>query len=222
MSSVRDIMTCIGRPQGGSIVRHLFGYPVLPKEISVRDQIEVMQGRHYHVNVIRVAPEDMASGSVRQICYSLQVTREIFGSVGLGLGRIEWYHISATEAGSHAVIDSEGEAEDLTDDWTVPNSALDLFVVRQINGADGWSAVDGSCDKDSKGMTGSVVELYPGNDPYAANGFAHEMGHYLGLDHVADTGNFIGGNGASDSWTGIFNWQGDDMKGHCFTRLGCP
>jgi hypothetical protein len=221
MKSVKEIIQCLGYSGELSLLRNLFGYGVVPKELSVRKQVEWLSGKHYPVNVIEVAPEDFPAGSYNQICYSLQVTREIFGSVGVGIGRIEWYHIPRSDAGSKAVIDSSSEAADLTSDWTVPNKGLDLFVVRQINGADGWSAVKGSCDKNSKGMTGSVVELYSGNDDYAANGFAHEMGHYLGLDHIADTGNFIGGDGGSDSWTGIFQWQGDTMKKHCFMKNPC-
>ena len=100
---------------------------------------------------------------------------------------------SAADAGGKAIIDSSSEAQDLTADWTVPNGSLDLFVVQVVNGASGWSPVGGSCDKDSKGMTGSVVSLEGGKD-YAGNTFAHEMGHYLGLDHVAESGNFIGGS----------------------------
>ena len=220
--SVREILTCLGHPAGGSILSDIFGYSLVPKEMSVRDQLKLMYGDHFHINVIRVAPENMFAGHIHQICYSLQVTREIYGSVNLGIGKVRWYHIPAGDAGSHAVIDSSGEATDLTEDWTVDNSALDLFVVRTINGADGWSAVDGSCDKDEKNeMTGSVVELYDGDDDYAANGFAHEMGHYLGLNHIADTNNFIGGDGASDSWIGIFDWQGTEMRSHCFIKSGC-
>ncbi len=222
MPSVRNILACLGKPAGGSVLRDIFGYYVVPKELSLKRQLELMNGKHFHVNVIRVAPEDFDSDSTHQICYSLQVTREIYSNVGLGIGRILWWDISREQAGSHAIIDSEGEAEDLTDDWTIQNNGLDLFVVQKINGADGWSAVCGDCDKDGKGMTGSVVELYPGDDDYAANGFAHEIGHYLGLDHIPDNGNFIGGDGASDSWTGIKNSQGTTMKCHCFVHNGCP
>jgi hypothetical protein len=84
-----------------------------------------------------------------------------------------------------------------------------------MNGADGWSALNGPCDKSAKGMTGTVVSL---NGPTANSGntFAHEIGHYLGLNHIADTDNFIGNNGPSDSNTGIFSWQGDIMAKHCF------
>lgn len=222
MESVREILSCLGHPGGGSVLGNLFGYPLVPKDLSVRSQVQAMKGRHYHLNVICVAPEDFAAGASRQICYSIQVTREIYGRVGLGIGRVEWFSIPREQAGAHAVIDSESEASDLTSDWTVPNDGLDLFVVRSIMGADGWSAVNGSCDKNSKGMTGSVVELYPDDDDYTANGFAHEMGHYLGLNHIPDAGNIIGGDGGSDSWTGIYDWQGDTMKRHCLVRSGCP
>lgn len=221
MKSVKEILSCLGHSGESSVLRDMFGYMLVPKELSVKNQIEWLSGKHYHVNVISVVPEDFPDNSFHQICYSLQVTREIYGTVGVGIGRINWYQISRSQAGSKAVVDSVSEASDLTSDWTVDNNGLDLFIVRQINGADGWSAVGGSCDKNSKGMTGSVVELYVGNDNYAANGFAHEMGHYLGLDHIADTGNIIGGDGSSDSWTGIYQWQGDKMKTHCFIRNGC-
>lgn len=219
--SVRTALSCIGRGSGTSVLRDVFGYWVLPGELSLRGQLEALEGKHYHVNVIRVAPEDFPGWSTHQICYSIQFTRDVFAKVGIGIGRVNWYDVPEADAGSHAVIDSSSEADDLTDDWTVPNDALDLFVVRRINGADGWSAVGGSCDKDSKGMTGSVVELYESDDDYAGNGFAHEMGHYLGLDHVPDNGNFIGGDGSSDSWSGIFSWQGDTMRNHCFMKNGC-
>jgi hypothetical protein len=221
MNSIKDALNCLGFAGETSVVNHLFGYPFVPKEMSVRKQVEALSGKHYHINVIQVAPEDYPSFATHQICYSLQVTRDIYGSVGVGIGKIEWFFITRAEAGSKAVTDSESEASDLTGDWTVPNNGLDLFVVRLMTDTDGWSAVNGSCDKNSKGMTGSVVELFAGNDDYAANGFAHEMGHYLGLEHIPDTGNIIGGNGGSDSWTGIFQWQGDRMKRHCFMRNGC-
>ncbi len=221
MLSVKRALSCIGRGNGTSILRDLFGYWVVPKEISVKDQIEALENEHYHVNVIRVAPEEYFSGAVKQICYSLQITREIFSNVNFGIGRVEWYEISAEQAGDLAITDSEGEAQELTEDWTVQNDGLDLFVVRLMTDTDGWSAVNGSCDKDSKGFTGSVVELYEGNDDYAANGFAHEMGHYLGLSHISNSTNFIGNNGASNSNTGILNSQGVTMKEHCFVKNPC-
>ncbi len=220
--SVKQALACIGRPADSSVVGGLFGYGVVPRPLSLRTQLDLLAGKHYHVNVIQVAPEDFPSWAGRQICYALQFTRDVYAKVGIGIGRVDWYFVTRDQAGTKAVIDSDSEASDLTADWTVPNDALDLFVVRLINGADGWSPVRGNCDKNAgKQMTGSVVEIYQDNDDYAGNGFAHEMGHYLGVDHIPDVGNFIGGDGASDSWTGIFDWQGDEMKKHCFIKNGC-
>jgi hypothetical protein len=147
----------------------------------------------------------------------IAITRGIYAQVSLGIIRTDFFQISRADAGAAAVIDSESEASQLTSDWTVQNSAVDVFIVRAMNGADGWSPVGGSCDKNAKGMTGSVVSLN-GSSANSGNTLAHEVGHYLGLNHIPDSGNFIGGNGASNSFTGIFAWQGDIMKRHCFVR----
>lgn len=218
--SVKKGLQCIGKSGGTSIVHDLFGYTEVPREISLRRQLEALTRKHYHVNVISVAPENFAAGSFKKINLALDITREIYGKVNFGIGRIEWSFITASQAGSKQIVDSQGEAEELTEDWNAPTSGLDLFVVRAMNGADGWSAVGGSCDKDSKGMSGSVVSLN-GSDSNIGNTFAHEMGHYLGLDHIPDAGNFIGNNGASNSNTGIKTSQGDKMKTHCFVKNGC-
>jgi hypothetical protein len=172
-------------------------------------------GAALDANIILVGVENFTAVNQTKVGNSLQRARDIYAKVGLQIRTVTWWSISAAEAGANETIDSEAEASDLTSDWTVPNHALDLFVVRAMNGADGWSAVNGSCDKDSKGMTGSVVSLN-GSTANSGNTFAHEMGHYLGLSHIAETGNFIGGDGASNSWTGIHEWQGDQMAKHCF------
>lgn len=170
-----------------------------------------------NINLILVGAESFTQTDLTRVLDSMQIMRGIYRRVGIVIRDVEWYEITNAQAGAAAVIDSGAEADDLTDDWTVPNEAVDVFVVRQMNGADGWSAVDGSCNKDAKGMTGSVVSLN-GTTANSGNTFAHEVGHYLGLDHIADVGNFIGGDGGSDSWTGIYDWQGDRMKRHCFVN----
>jgi len=219
--SLRAALQCKGLPANGSVIHDLFGYPIQASQVlSLRRQLELLDGKHYDVNVIRVGAESFTFDDNRKICFALQFARDVFEQVNFGIGKTEWYQVSNAEAGSKAVIDSDSEASDLTGDWTVPNGALDLFVVRTMNDADGWSAVEGSCDKDSKGMTGSVVSLN-GSDSNAGNTFAHEMGHYLGLDHVAAAGNFIGNNGSSNSNTAVTNAQGNEMKKHCFVSSGC-
>jgi Metallo-peptidase family M12B Reprolysin-like len=173
--------------------------------------------RHLDLNIICVGFEDFTATDMANINNAVQVTRSIYSVVRLNVRDVSYWQISLSDAGAHATVDSSSEAEDLTWAWTVANDSLDVFVVRVMNGADGWSAVKGSCDKNTKGFTGSVVSLN-GSSSNIANTLAHEVGHYLGLDHVPDSGNFIGGSGDSNSFTGIFAWQGTIMRGHCFVR----
>jgi hypothetical protein len=198
----------------GDTIWHL--WQTAPNDGWVGD-VPGLPSRHIDVNVILVSVEDFTVTDRTRVSEAIRIAREIYGQVDFGIRTVTWWQITRDQAGGLATIDSQSEAEQLTADWTVANDALDLFVVRVMNGADGWSAVNGSCDKDAKGMTGSVVSLN-GNQANIGNTLAHEMGHYLGLQHVPDVGNFIGGNGASDGWIGIFNWQGDTMKGHCFVH----
>jgi Metallo-peptidase family M12 len=170
------------------------------------------------VNLIAVGRDNFTNANIDQMLNSLTGTRQIYAQVGLNIGVVRRFRIEANQAGALEIIDSLSEADQLTDDWTVDNNAMDVFVVRSMNGADGWSAVNGSCDKNSIGMTGSVVSLN-GSLANSANTFAHEMGHYLGLDHIADADNFIGNNGGSNSNTNILDWQGTTMKRHCFAHL---
>jgi Metallo-peptidase family M12B Reprolysin-like len=81
-------------------------------------------------------------------------------------------------------------------------------------GAWGWSAVNGPCNKYYNGWSGSVASL-EGSNAVSGLVFAHEMGHYLGLDHTYDAGNLMNAGGS-----GLYQWQGDVMKRHCnVTRL---
>ena len=141
--------------------------------------------RHLDLNMICVGFEDFTATDMANMNNAIQVTRTIYSNVRLNVRNVSFWQISLSDAGANAVIDSQAEAEDLTWDWTVPNDSLDVFVVRVMNGADGWSAVNGSCDKNAKGMTGSVGALN-GSTSNIANTLAHEVGHYLGVDVTKD------------------------------------
>ena len=214
MLSTKNILACLGKTGPASVLPDIFGFNWAPSRLSLKRQLQLMKGTHLHMNFITVG--DFAPADWNVTYQAVQIARDIYAQVDLGIGRIQWYSINGS-----GVLDKD-DAEDLTSDWTVPNDGHDVFVVRQMTGgADGRSAVDGGCDKNGKGWSGSVVSLNSGANN-AGNTFAHEIGHYLGLDHVPDSGNFIGGNGGSNSWTGIFSWQGDEMKQHCWMRAGCP
>jgi hypothetical protein len=137
----------------------------------------------------------------------------------MDIATIETYVISASDAGGYTTINSDDEAEDLTEDWTVRNSAVDMFVVRSYVGSvAGLSPVDGPCDKSAKGMNGVVVELL-GSQALTGVIMAHELGHYLGLPHTNSTNNLMNPSVGTAN-TVVTTSQGNTMKQFpCFLRF---
>jgi len=171
---------------------------------------------HVDINVILVGSDAFSAAENQQVNDSLDIVRTIYGSVGLGIGTVKRYAIPVSAAGSLVTVTSNSDARAITNRWAVDNTGVDLFVVRSMTGgADGWSPTGGTCDKQTKKeMTGSVVSLN-GNTASSGNTFAHELGHYLGLSHIPDAGNFMGNNGQSNANTAITADQGTTMKSHC-------
>ncbi len=222
--SLKSIATsCLGITPPFSVLNHIFGYFFHPGQtLSLKRQLELCRGEGLNINVILVGDDDFDWDDWRKTQYAIQFMRAIYANVDLGVRKIRWQAIHSADAGAFITINSSAEAHDLTDDWNGPNgNYLDVFVVRLMTHADGVSAVDGPCSKDDKDeMTGSVVSLN-GSDDNAGNTFAHEIAHYLGLQHVDDVNNFIGNNGASNAHVGISSWQGDVMKRHCYAKDIC-
>lgn len=170
------------------------------------------------INIIRVGSENFTADQNSRISGGISFARNIYEQVDFTIGDpVDWWFITVAQAGRLITIANNDDAEQLTADWTCPNDFVDVFISLNIVNASGWSPVNGPCDKDAKGMTGSVVDI-EGDVPYFGNSLAHELGHYLGLNHVADPDNFIGNNGDSDSKTGITVDQYNTMKQHCFVR----
>lgn len=214
---------CLSETPKLSVLEDVFGYDEgAPSTLSVKQQLELVRGESLGLNLVLVAPENYPTGAIGTIEFAIQFMRDIYAQVDIGIRTLEWWAIDAVDAGAHAVIDSFNEAEDLVNDWRVDNDFIDVFVVRSANGLDGFSAIDGPCNKRSlMGATGAVVSLN-GSDTNVGNTFAHEVGHYLGLEHVSSPTNFIGNNGSSNSNTGITTAQGDEMKGKdCFVEDVC-
>jgi hypothetical protein len=249
MRSVKSIMNCIGVDTTGSasVLFHLFGFfrsrvptdpePTVTAQVSLLDHVQSLLGRHVHLNVIRVGIDSFSADEIDRIDYAIYKARNIYRTVDLGVGRVEHYDILTADSNGRNDIGSEAEAEDLTHEWTVPNNGLDVFVVENIS-ADfiGISAVDGPCNKDAGGgmngvLGGEVNRFREG----LARTFAHEVGHYLSLEHNHGDDPDCPGTAAgmlnlmaqTRCVTDIRNavqltaGQGNDVRGHCSVQNGC-
>jgi hypothetical protein len=190
MPSLRSYAQCIGLGQDFSLLHDFFGLRSVPiaRELSVRQQMERLNAVHFHINVILVGSDAFSSNELDDVSDAIFGTREIYAKAGIGVGRVEWYVIPVNEAHGHDDISSDDEAVELTDLWSVPNNALDVFIVRDDWFDDGMthkglSDQGASCDKDGKSMSGSVVSLSGFATRFT---MAHEIGHDLGLHHNVD------------------------------------
>jgi hypothetical protein len=167
-----------------------------------------------NINVILVGSELFTTADRQEVNDAITRTRTLFAAIGLSVGQVLNWIIPVGSARGRQDIDSDSEAETLTDEWTVNNNGLDLFFVRTYAGTTvGLSRVDGPCDKNAKGMDGSVVavESSPNTTGFAT---AHELAHYLGLSHVNNSANLM--NPTVPNGGALTTSQGNNMKDHCF------
>jgi hypothetical protein len=213
-----------------SVLHDIFGYFYTTQETSLKRQLELACEPGLNINVILVAREDFTQADFDEIHFGLQIMRDIYAQVDLGIRDIRWLEIPEDTAGDYAEINSGAEAHNLTDDFNGPNGGyLDFFVVRNMTGgAAGWGDVVGPCSKDDKDeMTGVVVSLV-GNNNQTGVVFAHEVGHHLGASkddpghHSPNANNFMH---ATVNWAGsnraITTAQGNEMKSHCYVKDIC-
>jgi hypothetical protein len=207
-----DTLPLTGQPTARSLKAHL-------KAISDKaiDLVVILVGHETDSTVSAISPDDLT-----KIQYAIQIARDLYAQAPLGIRRLNWQRISLADADGYEDITDGDEATDLTDDWSGPGGGIDVFFVRSIGDAAGWSKVGGSCDKDEKGeRTGAVVEL---NNSKRFTGIVlgHEVGHYLGLQHTNSTANMMGDDADGDGIGTVFDTstivspaEGATMRSHC-------
>lgn len=216
MWSVGKAAECVGIVGPFSVVRDLFGYwNGLPGPESLLTQMRLLADKHVHLNLVRTSPlADIGGGRMDE---ALHRARIIHRQAGLGIGRVLRFEI----VNSGFEIISKESKNDLWDRASIDNDGIDVFVAELVEGMEsGWSPTPGSCDKgdDESGIALGFVD----NDTSEVLGqaLAHELGHYLGLDHVKVTP------------SNLMYWlipneavltpdQAAIMRDHCFVLNGC-
>ena len=218
MASLRKAAQCIGVTGPFSVAHQFFGFWLGTPGgmmVSIKRQITLLQGKHFHLNVIRTAPFNNAL--LAQIDQALQISRDTYAAANIGIGRIEHFHIPQ---GGYEIIMAEDVALDMWDSWSAPNDGIDGFFCYLLAGEEsGRSPEDGSCDKDDKD-SGLVVGVLD-NPTTLGQALAHEIGHYLGLGHEDDLRGNLMFPSVPNGGT-FYGGQIGIIKLHCSMRAGCP
>jgi len=189
-------------------------------------------------NIIRVGDFTAMERSEYQRAAAV-VASGIFQSRDMTVYGTELYRIEGTpemdaDKARFRFIDNQGEINDLRSKYTVNNWYLDVFFVEgRWDGAFGSSPVNGPVDKQGS-SSGSVLRR-DSDTVNLGQTFAHEGGHYLGLEHADDndgcadtdpssptiSDNFIFSASRSDS-TVITGCQINKMRQHGLVRSMTP
>ncbi len=213
MASLRTSIEAINPGISGdvSVLRDFFGFrrrrvptdPVATERAEVRalQQIDAIQGRHLHINHICIgwlweASDADRDTGLEKMDYAIYRTRRIYAPAGLGIGRVELWWINQDNADGFDDIGSRDECDELFERVTVDNNAMDCFVVRTVS-ASGFvgRAADIPGDDEKGGKDDGVLAggidrgggFTLGWERFART-YAHEIGHYLGLEHGHGSG----------------------------------
>jgi hypothetical protein len=232
LSINRDVFGYIFSDANGSLFGGLQPGDTLPasgtpRRRSLRQHLRTISGQAFDLVPIFVGHENDFSGTFTldnalKTQYAIQIARDIFAAQNIGIRRLNWQRIPEANVGAYADIANRAEAGNLTDDWSGPPGGIDVFLVQSIGDADGWSNVEGPCDKNSSDdLTGAVLEV-SGSRRITGILLAHEVGHYLGLGSGTAITNVMGvgsnGDGVDEidaNSTGLTNEQGATIRLHC-------
>lgn len=235
MVSVRDVCDhCLDETGTISVRGDLFGYIWGPinRDLRVLQHINRIRGQSINVCIFFVGHEPGFNGTFTEaqaitVQRSIDLMREIYAQAGLGVRKIYWRYINEADAAPWLSVNAGG-ATDLTEAYSGPNDGIDVFWVQTVTDAGGWSNSDGPCDKNDKGRTGAVLRASAANDDFTGVLLAHEVGHYLTLEHTNTITNLMGADTNNDgigeitaNSRDLTNNQANQMLGSCWVRSPC-
>lgn len=182
---------------------------------------------HFDLNVIVVGADKFTPVQNQQVNDSILVMKSIYAPLGPIVGTVTRFTISTADSRGLHNMANDADAEKLADLFSVPNEAIDLFVVVAWVLHDGLSPLAGKCPKLTRKNLRSPVVALNGTAANSGNSFAHEIGHFLGLPHAEDDSTLVAAalvasnfmrhdSGANTSMTQA---QSDKMRTHCTIRF---
>ncbi|WP_159601573.1 zinc metalloprotease [Agromyces humi] len=157
----------------------------------------------YGVNIIKVGT--FSSSEHTDLYAAVDQMRQIYERRDITLRGVDRRLIDAATAGAYTITNSEDEFRDMLEDWSCRNDFVDVFVVQdfQWSGFNGYAGdIPGPASKGGR-KDGVAVEKTGYTDASGAARLdvatlaqliGHEVGHYLGLEHLETTNNLMRSN----------------------------
>ena len=160
----------------------------------------------FGVNIIKVG--DFGAQEHADLYDAVDQMRQIYEQRDITLRGVGRYILNNSLAGGFTVLDSENEFRDMLERWSVPNDWVDVYVIQQFNwgGFNGFAGnIPGPTSKTGRedGIAGDKTGFTDASGTARLNTavlsqlIGHEIGHYLGLDHVSTSNNLMLANTGS-------------------------
>lgn len=257
VASLRAIADCIDAPENFSVLEHVFGFrrrrvpadPAAPgtagwedTSVSVLEQVRLLQDEFYNLNIIKVGWDQFSATDRADMDeradYAVYRAHDIYADEDIGVGRVRFWVIDTADADGLDTLTTDDDLDRLTNEWSVDNDGLDVFIPFNMtipSGSGtllGRSEIDGPCEKvfDEKERDASVVG--PWASMSLSRTFSHENGHYLSLEHpnnqnsvplrlMTQTGAALSNGGSLRTSIDLTTTEGNDCKDHCSIHEGC-
>jgi hypothetical protein len=235
---VPSLRQALGSPSGDVSLTFRLGYrsgrvPSLPVDgtpsggvraasLSLRSWMALRRGNSFNLNIVAVGSDAFTGAMWTAVDQVVHRMREIYAQIGIGVRFVEFFGVPVAQARGLDVITTDDEIDDLRDTWVVPNRGIDMLVPAgwaPPGGILGRSPIDGECpgDKDEGIGVGIASPLL------APRSAAHEIGHYLSLEHRNDLPTTLMCQtiaAANPTWNSVAftTGQAEDVREHCMVE----